>query len=546
MIMGGLGFFFFGMKLMSESLQTVAGDVIRNSINSLTSNRFLAISVGMMVAMLIQSSSMTTVMVVGLVNAGLMHLTQAIGVILGANIGTTITGWIISMNIGLYGYVFVSLGVIPIIFAKSSNKKFFGRFLFGIGLIFIGLDTMSSSFIELKNYEGFVASIEFFKGSTYSAYIASTLFGCILTMLIQSSSTTLAITMALATAGLIDFNTAVAMILGENIGTTVTALIASIGGNTTAKQAARAHAVFNLTGVLLIYLILPFYMEFVDWLVPGKADLVDPGKGTHPLIARHIAAAHTIFNVSGVLIFIPFLNFLAKIVSAITPEPIGKEERHLVHLGNVSEVLPATALISALEELKKQRDILGRMYKLTREYIQLDVPDARLFAKIKKYEGITDNVQKEVTVYLCKVMEREMSAEQSSQLQALVRIADEFESIGDYLERVATYKTRFQENLMIKGEAKKQLLKFSDSVWELFNTCSEALLDNKINNLKECEVKGEDLRIMANEIRDNHILRVSQGEYGPLSSLTYSDMIVAFRKVRAHALNVVQALESFQ
>ena len=248
-LLGGLGIFFFGMKQMSDALQQAAGDVITRVINSLTSNRILAVTVGVIVTMIVQSSSVTTVMVVGFVNAGLMQLTQAIGVILGSNIGTTITGWIISIKVGKYGLLFIGLGIFPSLFSKNNKIQNIGRVVFGVGMIFFGLQLMSGAFKPLRTNEEFLNMISYFSGNHYGSYLASILVGCLLTVIVQSSSAMLGITIALSVSGVISFSTAVALVLGENVGTTITALLASVGTSTNAKRAARAHALFNLFGV---------------------------------------------------------------------------------------------------------------------------------------------------------------------------------------------------------------------------------------------------------------------------------------------------------
>lgn len=542
-LLGGLGLFFYGMKTMSDSLQSIAGDLIKKIINSLTRNRIFAILVGVLVTMLVQSSSVTTVMVVGFVNAGLMKLTQAIGVIFGSNIGTTITGWIISIKVGKYGLLFIGLGIFPALFAKSNKWRQVGRVLFGIGMIFTGLETMSAAFKPLRGNQSFLDAISYFSGDHYGSYIASTLVGCLLTIIIQSSSAMLGITIALASSGVIGFHTSVALVLGENIGTTITALLASVGATVNAKRAARAHALFNLFGVVLVYLILPVYMDFIDWLVPGVADAVDKNGG-HPNVAQHIAASHTFFNVVATLAFIPWVKQLAKLVTKLTPDKEGKEKPHLVLLGNPADVLPATAIVQAHQEIKKMGDVLGRMANLTREYMSSQNSDSKTLAKIKDYEQITDNMQKEVTVFLCIVMEKSLSRRQSQETQALVRIADEFESIADYLDRIAGYKTRFGQDFKMDGEAAKEFHAFFDEVWKYVLECSKGIASPDSHDLSICVRNSEKIRVWADDMRDKHVDRISQGQYQPVSAMTYSDMVVSLRKIRAHALNVAEAVEN--
>lgn len=539
--LGGLGVFFYGMKIMSDALQRSAGDVIQKVINSLTSNRLLAVTVGVIVTMIVQSSSVTTVMVVGFVNAGLMQLTQAIGVILGSNVGTTITGWIISIKVGKYGLLLIGVGIFPGLFAKSAKLQNIGKVVFGVGMIFLGLELMSGAFKPLRTNDEFLSMISYFSGNHYGSYFASIMVGCFLTVIVQSSSAMLGITIALASTGVIPFTTAAALVLGENIGTTITALLASVGTSVNAKRAARAHALFNILGVVLIFSILPIYIEFIEYLIPGAADFT-ADDGSRPNIATHIAASHTFFNVCATLIFLPFLGVLAKVVTKITPD---KEEgkKHLVLVGDKVDILPATAIVQADSEARKMKDVLDRMYLKTREY--LDAPTPKTLAKVQDYERITDNMQKEVTVFLCAVMEKPLSGDQSKKSQAIIKIVDEFESIADYLERIVSYKERFKQDTQV-GDSNKEYFEFMENVWDFFQLCSKGFLEGAPQDRDYILKKSEQLRIWADDMRDRHIDRISKGEYEALTALTYSDMVVALRKIRAHAMNVAEAFEMYK
>lgn len=541
-LLGGLGIFFFGMKLMSDGLQAMAGDVIRKIINSITANRVMAVGVGLGVTMLVQSSSITTVMTVGMVNAGLMTLKQAIGVIFGANIGTTITGWIISVKVDKYGLLLVGLGFIPGLFAKSNKIQHIGKAVLGVGMVFIGLKIMSDSFVPLRESQAFLDSIAYFAGDTYQSYFASILMGCALTMVVQSSSAMLGITMALATTGVISYHTAVALVLGENIGTTITAILASIGANVNAKRAARAHATFNIVGVMVMFTILPLYFDFIDSLVPGDPSLRNPD-GSQPNVNAHIAMAHTMFNVSATLAFLPFLNYLAAFVTKITPDDSKEREvPHLLMLGNPADLLPATSLVQAESEMKKMADIVSRMYKVTREYWHESEDDPKKLAKILDYERITDNIHKEVTVFLCYVMERPLSHHQSAQTQALIKIADELESCADYLERLASYRERFRGGDTLEGESRTEFFNFMDEVHAFFQMTIVGLENAKYHDANKIVSKSEELQIWADSIRDKHLDRISKGAYKPVTALTFSDMVVALRKIRTHAFHMSKSV----
>jgi phosphate:Na+ symporter len=264
-LLGGLGLFFYGMTQLSESLQAIAGDVMKRAINFLTKNRFIAVFVGLVITMIIQSSSVTTVMLVGFVNAGLMNMTQACGVILGADIGTTITGWIIAIKVGKYGLLLIGIGIFPMIFSKNDFWKSFGRLCFALGLVFYGLQLMSIAFKPLRSHEGFLSILSYFSADTLPSVLGCVLVGGFVTAVIQSSSATLGIPIAMAITGVIPFQTAAALVLGENIGTTITAYLASLTGNTNAKRTAYAHIMFKVVGVCIIVLIFYPYIKFVDW-----------------------------------------------------------------------------------------------------------------------------------------------------------------------------------------------------------------------------------------------------------------------------------------
>jgi len=543
-LLGGLGIFFFGMKFMSDGLQAVAGDVIRKIINSITANRFMAVGVGLLVTCIIQSSSVTTVMTVGFVNAGLMNLTQAIGVIFGANIGTTITGWIISVKVDKYGLLLVGLGFIPGLFSKSEKWQHLGKSVLGIGLVFLGLQIMSGAFAPLRENQAFLDSIAYFSGENYGAYIASIMMGCLLTMIVQSSSAMLGITMALATSGIIPYHTAVSLVLGENIGTTITAILASIGANVNAKRAARAHACFNIFGVLIMLTWLPYYFEFIDYLIPLDPRFSAPD-GTVPHVGQHIALAHTFFNLSATILFLPFINQLAKFVTKITPDKMEKEVPHLLVLGDPMNMLPAASMAQAESELKKMKEVIERMYKLNKEFWMAEEYDPKKLAKIIDYERITDNIHKEITVFLCYVMEKPMSHHQSEQIQAMIKIADELESVADYIERLATYRERFKGKDKIEGESRTEFFQFLDDVWEFFALVGAGLENGEALDMSKIESKSHELQLWADSMREKHLDRISKGTYLPVTALTYSDMVVALRKIRAHAYLMAGAIENF-
>ena len=541
-VLGGLGIFFYGMKAMSDSLQNMAGSLIKNIIASLTTHRLVAVTVGTLVTMLVQSSSITTVMVVGFVNAQLMTLAQAIGVIFGANIGTTITGWIISIKIGKYGLLLIGLGIFPALFGKTSKSKNIGRALFGIGLVFFGLEIMSNAFKPLRKMPEFLDAISYFSDPNYGAYLACIIVGCILTVIIQSSSAMLGITIALASSGVIQFHTAAALVLGENIGTTITALLASVGGNINAKRAARAHAIFNMLGVIVLFSLFPFYIQLIDWIVPGDPNMLDLN-GEKPNIAVHIATGHTIFNVAATLIFLPFLKQLAGLVTKITPskDPKVDEEGHLVSLGKHTDLLPPAALLQAQKETEIFIGMVSKAFKNAKSYLLNPNGDADLMEEIKKTETKTDLYQKEITEFMVHLLEKDLSEEQAIEAHKLIKIADELESISDYLEKLVISTKRFRENDKIPENLNKDLLALFDRVEGMFLTTKEQLNNYSDTRMLDIEKESNDLWTEAERLRTASFVELSSAKINPNSLMYFSDMVVALRKVRSHTLNISQA-----
>jgi phosphate:Na+ symporter len=364
-------------------------------------------------------------------------------------------------------------------------------------------------------------------------------------MIVQSSAAMLVITMALATAGIIPYHTAIALLLGENIGSTISAILASIGTNVNAKRAARVHAIFNILSVVIVSLILPYFIQAVDGLIPMDPAFRDVD-GTFPNVSHHLAMAHTLFNVGATLLFLPMINLLATLVTKITPDKDNEREvPHLLVLGDPSNMLPAASMAQAESELRKMKDIVERMYKLNREFWSAADYDPKKLAKIIDYERITDNIHKEITVFLCYVMEKPMSHHQSEQIQSMIKIADELESVADYIERLANYRDRFKKDEVLVGESRNEFFQFFDDVWDFFEFVGKGLEDIDVLDMQKIEYKSNELQLWADSMREKHLDRISKGIYPPVTALTYSDMVVALRKIRAHTFLMAGAIENF-
>ena len=483
------------------------------------------------------------VMVVGFVNAGLMSLTQSIGVIFGDNIGTTITGWIISVKVGKYSLLLIGLGIFPLLFSKREKLKQGGQLLFALGMVFLGLSLMSGAFKPLRSDESFLHMMQFFSADSYFSLMATVGVGCLLTFFIQSSSAMLAITIALASTGAITFQTALALVMGENIGTTITAILASVGATTAAKRASAAHAVFNVFGVLVITSIFWIYKDFIELIIGGAADFVNE-KGEKPNIAAHIAAGHTVFNVANVILFVPFLGQLEKIVKLIVKDKGKKEIKKLEFFGSISNLSPALAIGQARAELIKMSDIVSDVLENTKIYLNGKVELQEHYKKVNKLEDITDRIQYEMTIFLGKVMEVRLTSEETNKVKAILRMADELESIADYSASIVKYAKRaYEDNLDFDEQTKAEIERLSIETTNVYEKIKEEI--KALNPLDEKIFKSEIQQInnMANEIKEAQLERSTNGSLSPQANLTLSDIIVSFRRIKNHMVNLLEAYQ---
>ena len=533
--LGGLGLFFYGMKIFSDTLQAMGGHLIRKVLNSLTANRVLGVFCGAFVTTLVQSSSVVTVMVVGMVNAGVMTLAQAVSIIFGANIGTTITGWIISFKLGKYGLHMIGLGSLGNMFIKSEKLKRLAILLMALGLIFYGLKTMSGAFKPLRTDPTFIGYLTYFQATDLISILATVAMGCILTLIVQSSSAMLGITIALAVAGTISFNTAAALVLGENIGTTITALLASVGTNANAKRAAAAHALFNLTGVLIMVMIFQWYVGFIDYLVPGDPNAMAPD-GTKPAIAQHIAMVHTIFNVSASIIFLPFLGFLVNMVTKLIKDDQSTSQSPALTLpDNLDNISPVLALELAHRELIKMTDCARDGIEHTQKYVLSKTKDKKARKKVMNIENHLDEMQRDMTLYLSKVMRISLSANQSRRLTSFMSISDDLESVTDYCADLITHRKRlFDDDHELSETTEKELIAIFEGIKEMFSLVESEIHNSETANIQRFDALITEFKKTADNIKDSHLDRVSRGEYNPLSNLIFSDLVVSIRKIAGH------------
>ena len=543
-VLGGLGVFILGMKYLSDSLQMLSGGLIRKAIASLTSNRFLAVLVGLTVTAFVQSSSITTVMVVGLTNAGLMHLPQAIGVILGANIGTTITGWILAVQIGKYGLLLIGLGIFPMLFSKNERFAAVAKVLVALGLIFFGLEIMSDAFKPLRSHAGFTNLMLLLDARSLLSILGCVIIGCLMTMVVQSSSAMLGITIALAATGAIPLHTAIALVMGENIGTTITAQFAAIGGNVASRRAAMAHSVFNILGVAIIVTIFPFFVSLVEAIVPGAADLVSD-TGSRPYIAAHIAMAHSLFNVTATLFVLPFLNPLANLVTRIVADREVVAKGAFKYIGPPGSMPVAMGVSMVFEELKVMQRRVDTALQHVGSLLQRDLKGRdRYYSEVKSIEQQTDVMQHEITTFIVTLMQAgKSSKEQSDRAYAYVRVADEFESIADYAASICSYMKRLDRHEIDFSEAAwADLNNFHQDVFAFFTDVCKFFQNEDQRSSSGINSESRRLNDLADAVRNAHLDRMKAGSCGALPALTFSDMAVALHRIKNHTVNLHDAL----
>jgi phosphate:Na+ symporter len=541
---GGLGVFILGMKYLSDSLQMLSGGMIRKAISSVTNNRILAVIVGLFITTFVQSSSITTVMVVGLANAGLMQLTQAIGVILGANIGTTITGWILAVKVGKYGLLLIALGVFPMLFSKNDRVSASSKVVVALGMIFFGLQIMSGAFKPLRSDESFMNLMLTLDAQTLLSILGCVVIGCLMTMIIQSSSAMLGITIALAATGAIPLYTAIALVMGENIGTTITAQFAAIGGSIAARRAAMAHSIFNILGVVIIVAIFAPYVRMIEEFVPGVANFVD-SEGNRPYIAAHIAMAHTFFNVTATLVMLPFLGKLANLVVRIIPEKEGAERGAFKYIGSPGTMPVAMGISMVFEELKRMQARVHKALRHAGSFLQRDLKGReRFYRKVTTLEDETDVMQHEITTFTVTLMQAaNASNEQSDRAYAYIRAADELESIADYAMSLCAYMKRLDKyELDFSEEGWKDIQNYHHEVFSLFTQVCRAFNNEDASSTRKIYDEANRLNDLADSIRSGHLERMKLGTCGALPALTFSDMAVALRRIKNHTINLHEAL----
>ncbi|WP_186430542.1 Na/Pi cotransporter family protein [Clostridium sp. BSD9I1] len=523
-LFGGLGLFLYGMKVMGDGLENAAGDRLKVFFEKITSNPIKAVLTGAVVTAVIQSSSATTVMVVGFVNAGLMNLYQAAGVIMGANIGTTITGQLVALDLTAIAPIFVGIGAIIILFSKGGKTKEIGNIILGFGILFIGMESMSGSMKPLAKSEGFKSLVATLSFNPFLGILV----GVGLTAIVQSSSATIGILIALGQNGVLPISVALPVLFGDNIGTCVTALLSSIGTNKNARKAALIHFTFNVIGTTIFLILLKPISNLIMILTPGN-------------IAKQIANAHTFFNIANVLIQIWFIKYLVAFANKIIP---GDEMEEHIGVQYIDDRLLETPVIAVGQ---CQREIVHMAGK-AKECLEMSVEslkkgDEDLIKKVGETEDLIDLLEEEITKFLVKLSNEELSKQQVDIVTSMFHVVKDIERIGDHAKNISDLsKEKINKRLVFSEDAMEELQSLYGYTLDALTRASGSFEKNNIQLAKSVYEVEEKIDEVQELLRDNDIKRLSSATCEARVSAIYLDILSNFERIGDHSLNIAEAV----
>ncbi|MDQ8202424.1 Na/Pi cotransporter family protein [Pelagicoccus sp. SDUM812003] len=548
-VLGSLGIFIFGMKLMSESILKLSGERLRSIMSSMTTNRFAGVLTGLFITSLVQSSSATTVMVVSFVHAQLLNLTQAIGVIMGANLGTTITAWIVSagfkFSLGSVSIPIIGVGV-ALSFLKGSKFRNFGNFLTGFGLLFLGLSELKGSVPDVKGNTEMLQWIASFSEYGFFSIIIFIVIGTLLTVIVQSSSAAMAITLTMASLGWLNFEQSAAIILGENIGTTITAYLAAIPANVAAKRAARAHLTFNLIGVTWMLVLINPFSNFVLWVYGSVSDALPGLILKDSALTTQLALFHTLFNLFNICLLIGFVPFIAKLVTRMVKDRPSSE--HQTTFRYLRAITLGTGELN-FEEATRATERLGRLtQQMFRKFIEVyENPDKDMSSQVKeldKLEKESNDLTNELTEYLIRCTSDEVSEETRQRAYSYLRVAAELEEIGDCCHRMTSRAVRrYKKKRLVTEVAEKEVIQFGKLVERFIELYSSKLSKEVSASDMEMTIDFEKaINEKRKELRKRSVNRMMDSADNVKPELLYIDIVNTFERIANHARNIMQSL----
>ena len=523
---GGLGLFLFGMSLMSESIEKAAGAKLRSILAMFTKNKLMGTIVGVVFTGIIQSSSACSVMVVSFVNAGLMELSQAAGVIFGANIGTTITSQLVSFNLSKVAPLFVLAGVLAVMFIKNETIKKIGDIVLGFGILFMGLSLMSGSMAGLKESQNVVDAL-----AGMNNPLLAVLLGTVVTSVIQSSSVTVSIILLMANQGLLDLKICLFVILGCNIGACSSAMIASLSGKKNAKRAALIHLLFNVIGTVIFFVAFLF---IGDWFVNAVGSISGDN-------GRFVANSHTIIKIVQVLMLSPFSNLIVKMTYALVPGEdvkVGYRESYtLKYIGNKVVFNPATAVVEVVNELERMADLAGE--NLNRAMNALITLDQEDIDEVYEVEKNINFLNKAITGYMVKINQTTLPIEDLKSIGALFHVANDIERVGDHAENIADAAVqRKEQNIEFSREAMGEMGRMLDMVNDCYRYSVEMFAHGKDEHMQDIIDLEDRIDDMERELQQAHVERLKRNECTPDAGMIYSDILSGLERIADHAVNI--------
>lgn len=546
-LIGSLALFLYGMKIMSEGLQKFAGDSLRKILTAMTTNRVTGVLTGVLITALIQSSSATTVMVVSFVNAGLLTLTQSIGVIMGANIGTTVTAWIISalgfkVDISAFALPLLAFAI-PLFFSGKSSRKSVGEFIFGFSFLFMGLANLKNNAPDLSANPDMLAFVQNYTDMGFFSILLFLFIGAILTMIVQASAATMAITLIMCANGWIDYHLGVALVLGENIGTTITANLAALTANTQARRAALAHLMFNLFGVAWVLIVFYPFTGAVSWFVTHVMKVTDPAVA----VSFKLAAFHTAFNISNTFIMIWFVNLIEKTVCGIIRTKQEDEEYRLSYITGGMLSTAELSILQAQKEITLFAERTTKMFGMVKDllYEKDETTFLKTYSRVEKYENISDRMEIEIANYLTQVAEGRLSSEGKEEIRILLRAVSEIESIADSCNNLARSIKRRNEFKSVFTEDQNrhidQMFKLVSNALDRMNAIMHKS-DLNPNDINESYNIENEINNYRNQLKARNIEDINNKLYQYQDGVYYMDMVSESEKLGDYVINVVQAL----
>lgn len=528
---GGLGMFIYGMQIMAQGLENAAGNKMKDMLEALTRNKFFGVLLGALITAVIQSSSATSVMVVGFVNAGIMNLSQAMGVIMGANIGTTVTGWLVSsvewakfLSPGNLAPVAIMLGVIVMLTGTRRSSKDISSIIIGFGLLFVGITTMSSSVAPLQESEAFRNAFVTLGHNPFLGIIA----GAVVTAVIQSSSASVGILQSLSAAGLVPFNAAVYIIMGQNIGTCVTAIMSSIGAKKTAKTAAVMHLLFNVIGTIIFSIVAIVLFK-----------LVFPSAGTGMITQTEISTVHTIFNIGTTVLLFPVSDLIIKLAKKLEKEDDKTEDESKVLLDDRMLETPGIAVQSVVSEISRMGGIVVRTTEKAEEV--MFSKDYQKILEIKEEENTVDGLCSGITNYVIKLSSLALNEKEHQHMASLLQILSDMERISDYCENISEFAETLTERKASFTETGTAELKEMIGVcFDSFRYAAEAFAENnkeKALKVIEKESQADDLEI---QLRTAHMKRLANNQCNTDAGIVYLDALVCLERISDHSRNIAE------